>query len=396
MLEITEPRIFWTRAVDDGKDDWTIFESSQEFMVNVPCIRTEPLEQVFWPDHHIDILVMTSKTCLRIAMASEFGRQTISQSNTIVSFGKKTSMAIEASGYQVLIPENVHSAEELSTWLTGWAKPDSVIRVLGPEHPAYPMAESLQAKGLDARNIPIYRTINVMPKSVVFSKQFKERLTVCDPTDSQAKSLQSVVCFASPSAVKGFLAWLHREQVAVDHFIALTFSKSTLELVKKHFVGFLYAPENSIESLAKAASKVFEVRRMGVEYIICFDGVCNLCNEVIDWSIRAVPPDNMRFASLQGKTASALLPASKSKDLNTVLVIDLNKMKILSRSKAIRVWLTNMKSLSPIVRLILSLTPRFLLDLGYRLIVRYRYFLWGKRQKCRLAVTDEERHYLLD
>jgi predicted DCC family thiol-disulfide oxidoreductase YuxK/uroporphyrinogen-III synthase len=396
LLEITEPKIFWTRAADDRKHDSTLFESNQELLVNVPCIRTESLEQVFWPDHHIDILVMTSKTCLRMAMASEFGRRTIAQSTTIVSFGKKTSMAIEDSGHQVLMPENVHSAEELSIWLMGWAKTDSVIRVLGPEHPAYPMAESLQAKGLNARNIPIYRTINVVPKSVVFSREYREVLAACDLRDSQAKALQSVVCFASPSAVKGFLAWLDREQVALDHFIALTFSKSTLELVKKHFGRFLYAPENSIESLAKAASSVFNLRRTGVEYIVCFDGVCNLCNEIIDWSIRAIPPDNMRFASLQGKTALALLPASKIKDLDTVVVIDLDKMKILSRSKAIRVWLKNIQSLSPVFRLLLILTPSFLLDLGYRLIVRYRYVLWGRRRQCRVAVSDEDRCYLLD
>ena len=48
--------------------------------------------------------------------------------------------------------------------------------------------------------------------------------------------------------------------------------------------------------------------------ILLFDGVCNLCNESVQWVIRHDPGAKFRFASLQSEAGSGTAPAARPTD----------------------------------------------------------------------------------
>src|SRR5512139_4004395 len=54
--------------------------------------------------------------------------------------------------------------------------------------------------------------------------------------------------------------------------------------------------------------------------ILYFDGVCGLCNRLVDWLVRRDRTGQLRFAPLQGATAAARLPAGSCSDLATVVL----------------------------------------------------------------------------
>lgn len=127
--------------------------------------------------------------------------------------------------------------------------------------------------------------------------------------------------------------------------------------------------------------------------IILFDGVCNMCNASVNYVMDHDPADHFRFASLQSEVGSAL--AAKhgidTARLSTIVLIEGGQAYIRSTA-ALRICrrLTGpMKLLWPLIIL-----PAPLRDLGYRLIAKSRYRLFGKRDACRLPTEADRARFL--
>ena len=122
--------------------------------------------------------------------------------------------------------------------------------------------------------------------------------------------------------------------------------------------------------------------------IIFFDGVCNLCNNFVDYLITKKQINDYKFSSIQGETSKQFLNSETIKKLNTVVVyID---GKTLVRSTAA---LHLLSLINPIWK-VFWIFPAPLRDIGYRLISRFRYSLFGKRDTCRLPTKEEEARFL--
>ena len=130
-----------------------------------------------------------------------------------------------------------------------------------------------------------------------------------------------------------------------------------------------------------------------VEPLLLYDGVCGLCSKSVRWILRHEKDHALRFAPLQGPTAAALrakyprIPATLE---SVVLVAD---GKVHLRSKA---FLYTAKHLRAPWRWSYAFRwfPGFLLDLGYRLIARIRYRVWGKTESCELPAPDQRARFL--
>ena len=123
--------------------------------------------------------------------------------------------------------------------------------------------------------------------------------------------------------------------------------------------------------------------------IIFFDGVCSLCNNFVDYLIDKPALQEYKFASLQGETAKQLLYKSEIESLNTVIVY-LGDEKLVRSTAALHL-LSQINSFWKIFWII----PAPIRDLFYKLISKYRYKIFGKRETCRLP-SDEERNRFLD
>lgn len=126
--------------------------------------------------------------------------------------------------------------------------------------------------------------------------------------------------------------------------------------------------------------------------IVLFDGVCNLCNGVVQFIITQDKAGVFQFASQQSEIGQALLEAHQLPAMNTVVLID--GVKVYTRSDAV---LEIMKRLPTPWSWLggLKIIPNFLRDAVYKLIARYRYNIFGRREACWLP-TPELRARFLD
>jgi predicted DCC family thiol-disulfide oxidoreductase YuxK len=118
--------------------------------------------------------------------------------------------------------------------------------------------------------------------------------------------------------------------------------------------------------------------------IVFYDGVCGLCNKVINFLLRRDREGRLRFATLQGEAARRLLVplGGRPDDLDTVYVITADGV-LLERSRAL---IRAASSLGGFWRLagLLRVFPAPLTDLAYRLVARLRYRIFGRLDACPL------------
>jgi predicted DCC family thiol-disulfide oxidoreductase YuxK len=126
--------------------------------------------------------------------------------------------------------------------------------------------------------------------------------------------------------------------------------------------------------------------------IVFFDGYCNLCNSLVDWLIKVDRSSELKFASLQGLTASkTLTPALVATPLDTVIYFTNGHTYL--RSTAILKILWDLKGVWKLSGVFLII-PAFLRDVVYNIIARNRYRLFGKRDTCRLPTAEEKLRFL--
>ena len=127
--------------------------------------------------------------------------------------------------------------------------------------------------------------------------------------------------------------------------------------------------------------------------IVLYDGVCGLCSSAVRWLIDHDRERILRYAPLQGETAAALRAQHPRipEGIDTVVLVDDGKVYL--RSKAflyISRYLTRPWRWGWYLRWF----PGFLLDLGYRLVARVRYRIWGKKESCELPAPEQRALFL--
>ncbi|WP_459554651.1 thiol-disulfide oxidoreductase DCC family protein [Lacunimicrobium album] len=125
--------------------------------------------------------------------------------------------------------------------------------------------------------------------------------------------------------------------------------------------------------------------------IVFYDGVCGLCNRFVDWCLSQDKAHTIKFAPLQGETAKALLPDNLTSSLKTVVFFD--QGQILTHSSAV-IRIAQALGYSPLLTVPMRLIPRPLRDVGYNSVSALRYFLFGKKETCRMPKPQERALFL--
>lgn len=129
-----------------------------------------------------------------------------------------------------------------------------------------------------------------------------------------------------------------------------------------------------------------------------YDGVCGLCNRLVQFILKRDRNDRFLFASLQSEFAATLLKrhGADPHDLDTFyVVIDHGQPgeRVLMRSDAI---LHVVKTLGGIWTLAGAgrILPKVLRDAMYRLVARNRYRVFGKHESCMLPSPEHRAKFL--
>jgi predicted DCC family thiol-disulfide oxidoreductase YuxK len=127
--------------------------------------------------------------------------------------------------------------------------------------------------------------------------------------------------------------------------------------------------------------------------VVLFDGVCNLCTTTVQFLIRRDPEGLFRFAPLQSDVAQELLAERglADHDLDSIVLIEGNETYVNSDA-AIRIGVL----LGGVYRLLgpTKYLPRLLRDAVYDFVARYRYRVFGKRDRCMMPTEENRSRFL--
>lgn len=122
--------------------------------------------------------------------------------------------------------------------------------------------------------------------------------------------------------------------------------------------------------------------------IVLYDGVCGLCNHLVQFILKRDQHDRVRFASLQSDFTREVLTRHgiDPNDLDTVYVIKGHAQpdeRLLARSDAI---LYMLEQLGGVWRLMSvgRILPGTFRDAVYKIVARNRYRVFGKHESCML------------
>jgi len=142
---------------------------------------------------------------------------------------------------------------------------------------------------------------------------------------------------------------------------------------------------------------------IGGRLLVVFDGRCGFCNRAVRWFVRRDSRDRLRFVASESAKVAPLLEqhgiGTKVSGVGpgTILVVkdaDGPGEKLLERSDAVVAMLRELPWPWPTVGVGLRWVPRPVRDLGYRLIARWRYRIWGRLESCPLPSEEERERFL--
>ena len=112
--------------------------------------------------------------------------------------------------------------------------------------------------------------------------------------------------------------------------------------------------------------------------IVFYDGLCVLCNRSIIWFIKYDTQNILKFSHF--KSEFVLKNHNHVSKIEAVSIIDENG-NYLNRSDAVLYLLKKLKKFK-FLRILGSLTPKFVRDSIYNLIAKNRYKWFGKYESC--------------
>jgi predicted DCC family thiol-disulfide oxidoreductase YuxK len=133
--------------------------------------------------------------------------------------------------------------------------------------------------------------------------------------------------------------------------------------------------------------------------IILYDGVCGLCNRLVQFLLKHDKAGRLRFAALQSDFAEKVLGRHgiDAKDLDTVQVIenyDQPGERVLQRSDAILRAGRELGGFWAASSSVARVVPRGLRDLVYRFVATNRYRVFGKYDSCMLPDANQRSRFI--
>jgi predicted DCC family thiol-disulfide oxidoreductase YuxK len=148
---------------------------------------------------------------------------------------------------------------------------------------------------------------------------------------------------------------------------------------------------------------VSELDGIGDRLLVIFDGHCGFCNRSVRWFLRRDRRDRLRFVTSESPNVAGLLARHGMGAIdfasgpNTILVVrdpDGPAERVFVRSEAALALFAELPRPWPVVGVVLGWVPRPVRELGYRLIARWRYRIWGRLESCPIPTAEERARFL--
>ena len=133
--------------------------------------------------------------------------------------------------------------------------------------------------------------------------------------------------------------------------------------------------------------------------LILYDGVCGLCNDVVQFVLRHDAAGRFWFCALQDPLAGRILASHQldAAKLDTFCLVNMpfsSGEQVLVRSDAAVAVLLELGGGWRLLGKILRIVPRPVRDLGYRVVARVRYRIFGRLDACPLPSAAQRDRFL--
>lgn len=135
------------------------------------------------------------------------------------------------------------------------------------------------------------------------------------------------------------------------------------------------------------------IRMLYESNIIFFDGVCNLCNSLVNFVLRHDQSGSLMFAPLQSEQVLNLPGEYKVAPDGNDSVILITNGRIFRKSGAI-LHIAKIMGWPWKIFYVFRIIPPFIRDAIYDLIAKYRFRLFGRRDTCMVPGPDVMNRFL--
>lgn len=127
--------------------------------------------------------------------------------------------------------------------------------------------------------------------------------------------------------------------------------------------------------------------------IILFDGQCNLCSRLVQFTIKRDPSRKFKFAALPSAGGKTLLKefGLSANDFDSFVFFKGNRYFLRSTAS-----LMLLKELGGIWKLfyIFMVVPRPLRDFVYHVVAKLRYKIFGRKDTCMIPADHDQSRFL--
>jgi predicted DCC family thiol-disulfide oxidoreductase YuxK len=133
--------------------------------------------------------------------------------------------------------------------------------------------------------------------------------------------------------------------------------------------------------------------------VLLYDGVCGLCNRLVQFSLHHDVQGRLRFAPLQSDFAARIMSRHDINplDLDTVYFVEAcgqPEERLSVRSDAIISLLRHIGGGWSVAAAMLRFLPRWFREWGYKIVARNRYRIFGRSDSCLLPEKKYQDRFL--
>jgi predicted DCC family thiol-disulfide oxidoreductase YuxK len=121
--------------------------------------------------------------------------------------------------------------------------------------------------------------------------------------------------------------------------------------------------------------------------IILFDGVCNYCNDKVNFIIKNDTNDVFRFVAIQSETGQKIITyLGIEKTIDSIILYEPGYAYFIKSEAVFRI--INHLSSSVKLLLLLNFIPTSIKNIFYDIIAKNRYKWYGKNEQCMLPSEE--------
>ena len=136
-----------------------------------------------------------------------------------------------------------------------------------------------------------------------------------------------------------------------------------------------------------------------IESVLLYDGLCGLCDGVVQFVLPRDAKGTLQFATLQGAYAADVFARHPElRGVDSLIVVQRDATTggehVLVRSDAALFLARYLGGAWGLIGAAVRVVPRFVRDAGYNVVARVRYGVFGRRAACRVPNASERARFV--